>query len=473
MTHRRRHRGRRVRAHRARATSTRATSRSSTSTCSSPRSCSCCSSSATERDDTGWSLSAQVKPIPERLRSLWYVRRLPQIGFVVLFGFLAVLPLFLDAAVAGVPVDRDRDLRAGRAVDHAARRLGGPALARAVRVRRPRRADDGRAARRPRHPGAVRPVGHAGAAGVAARPSSSRPRVGVVAALVIGIPALRVRGLFLAVITLAFAVMCSNWLFRQPAWTGSEFGTTTPRIDPPVIGSIDFSNRRSLYYLCLGVLVVDDARRRAAAAHGHRPLDDRGARQRGHGRGVDRLAEPHQGHRRSRVSGGIAALAGCLFITLREQVTPTQAFTPEESLRVVATAVIGGLGSIAGPVLGALWVRGLPVLFNDTAAGAAVHEQHRPADPAHVLPGRAHADRVPAARRGARVGRPPARRSRRRGAGARDREAGADPRRRADVDAARRRRPWLVGARRERALRRQPGRRPRRASRCARASSSG
>ena len=66
------------------------------------------------------------------------------------------------------------------------------------------------------------------------------------------------------------------------------------------------------------------------------------------------------------MSGGIAALAGCLLITLREQVTPTQAFTPEESLRVVATAVIGGLGSIAGPIIGALWVRGLPVLFGDT-----------------------------------------------------------------------------------------------------------
>ena len=66
------------------------------------------------------------------------------------------------------------------------------------------------------------------------------------------------------------------------------------------------------------------------------------------------------------ISGGIAALGGCLLVTLREQVTPTQAFAPEESLRVVATAVIGGLGSIAGPVIGALWVRGLPVLFSDT-----------------------------------------------------------------------------------------------------------
>src|SRR5204862_2662672 len=80
--------------------------------------------------------------------------------------------------------------------------------------------------------------------------------VGVVAALVVGIPALRARGLFLAVITLAFAVMCSNWLFRLPTWTGSKYGTSTPRIDPPRLGSVDLTNRRSLYYLCIGVLVL-------------------------------------------------------------------------------------------------------------------------------------------------------------------------------------------------------------------------
>ena len=57
-------------------------------------------------------------------------------------------------------------------------------------------------------------------------------------------------------------------------------------------------------------------------------------------------------------------------MTVRQQVTPTQAFRPEESLRVVATAVIGGLGSIAGPVIGALWVRGPAGDLQRHAAGA-------------------------------------------------------------------------------------------------------
>ena len=38
-------------------------------------------------------------------------------------------------------------------------------------------------------------------------------------------------------------------------------------------------------------------------------------------------------------------------------------FGVEDSLLLVAIVVIGGLGSIAGPILGALWVIGLPAFF--------------------------------------------------------------------------------------------------------------
>jgi ABC-type branched-subunit amino acid transport system permease subunit/ABC-type branched-subunit amino acid transport system ATPase component len=317
------------------------------------------------RDDTGWSLAAQVKPIPERLRSLWYVRRLPQIGFVVLFGFFALLPIFLER--------RSQEFLWTDIVIYALVALSITPLS-------------GWAGQLSL--GQFAFVGLGSLTMVVLRAGLDIPvpfalwemqvqmawlpavvcatAVGAVSALVIGLPALRVRGLFLAVITLAFAVMCSNWLFRQPTWTGSEFATTTPRIDPPAIGGLDFSNRRSMYYLCLAVLVVAT-------------LVVARLRNTGIGRSMiavrdneDMAAASTVSPSRIKlisftVSGGIAALAGCLLITAREQVTPTQAFTPEESLRVVATAVIGGLGSIAGPVIGALWVRGLPVLFSDTA----------------------------------------------------------------------------------------------------------
>jgi len=42
---------------------------------------------------------------------------------------------------------------------------------------------------------------------------------------------------------------------------------------------------------------------------------------------------------------------------------PAATFAPEESVRVVAIVVIGGLGALVGPVLGALWVVGLPAIW--------------------------------------------------------------------------------------------------------------
>lgn len=317
------------------------------------------------RDDTGWSLSAQVKPIPERLRSLWYVRRLPIIGFGVLFGFLALLPLFLT--------QRSQEFLWTEILIYALIAASITPLA-------------GWAGQLSL--GQFAFVGLGALSMVVLRSGHDIPvpfnlwnmsfelgwlpalafsvAVGTLAAVIIGIPALRVRGLFLAVITLAFAVMCSNWLFRQPVFTGSQFGTNTPRIDPPTIAGIDFSNRRSLYYLCLVVLILTTlvvARlRRSGIGRSMIAVRDNEDMAAASTVAASRIKVMSFG-----ISGGIAALGGCLLITLREQVTPTQAFGPEESLRVVATAVIGGLGSVAGPIIGALWVRGLPVLFSDTA----------------------------------------------------------------------------------------------------------
>ena len=45
----------------------------------------------------------------------------------------------------------------------------------------------------------------------------------------------------------------------------------------------------------------------------------------------------------------------------------SSSFPPEESLRVVSMAIIGGLGSPAGAVLGAVYVLGLPALLGDSA----------------------------------------------------------------------------------------------------------
>ena len=316
------------------------------------------------RDEADWSLTAQVKPIPERLRALWYVRRLPQLGLTLVFGFLAVIPFFLS--------QQSQQFLWTEIVIYALVALSITPLAGwAGQLSLGQFAFVGLGALTMLmfHTGLDVPVPfdlwdmHFHMAWVPATILATA--VGVIAAIAIGIPALRARGLFLAVITLAFAVMCSNWLFRQSTWTGSKYGTSTHRIDPPVIAGVDFSNRRNMYYLCFGVLVVVAAivarLRRTGVGRSMIAVRDN----------EDMAAASTLATSRVRVtsfalSGGIAALAGTLLITLRAQVTPTQAFTPDNSILVVATAVIGGLGSIVGPILGALFVRGLPVIFNDT-----------------------------------------------------------------------------------------------------------
>jgi ABC-type branched-subunit amino acid transport system ATPase component/ABC-type branched-subunit amino acid transport system permease subunit len=188
--------------------------------------------------------------------------------------------------------------------------------------------------------------------------------VGVVAAFLIGLPALRVRGMFLAVVTFAFAVAAANWLFGKGVFTGSEFKTSTPFMQAPKVFGIDFTDHRSFYYLCvisLGVMTAIMAR----------------IRHTGIGRSMIAVSNNENTAAASTVSprhlklvafalaGGMAAFAGCLFITLRVFISPAETFTADGSLRIVSTAIVGGLGSVAGPILGALYVRGMPALFGD------------------------------------------------------------------------------------------------------------
>src|SRR5439155_11142710 len=65
------------------------------------------------------------------------------------------------------------------------------------------------------------------------------------------------------------------------------------------------------------------------------------------------------------LAGALAAVAGALLGGLRVSFGPEQ-FDAEQSLLVVAMVVIGGLGSVTGAVLGALYLIGLPAVIGET-----------------------------------------------------------------------------------------------------------
>ena len=184
---------------------------------------------------------------------------------------------------------------------------------------------------------------------------------GVLVALLVGAPALRIRGLYLAVTTLAFAVAARGWLLSADVFTDGQTTVEAPR---QRVGPFDLHSQRTYYYLCLIALVAVVAALSAL-------------RRSGIGRTLIAVRDNEPGAASFTVSptvakltafgvaGGVAALAGALLAGLRVQFG-ADAFGVDESLRAIAMAIIGGLGTVSGPVLGAVYVIGAPALIGDT-----------------------------------------------------------------------------------------------------------
>ena len=178
--------------------------------------------------------------------------------------------------------------------------------------------------------------------------------VGAVVAMAIGIPALRIQGLFLAVATLAFAVATSSYLLNQSLVSWLPAG----RIDrQPIFGRVSIESETRYYYLCvvcllLAIAVVRGVRnsRTGRVLIGVRD-NERGAQAFGVNVTSAKLTA-------FAVSGFIASAAGALYVH-QQQSLGIQPFAPDRSFQVFIMVVIGGLGSIPGALLGPLVIEGL------------------------------------------------------------------------------------------------------------------
>ena len=169
---------------------------------------------------------------------------------------------------------------------------------------------------------------------------------GAAVAVAVGIPAVRLKGLHLAVTTLAFALATSAFLL-SPRYGGKAL---PDKLDRPSLLGIDLADQRTFYYLALAALaaavasVVSMRRSRTARAL-IASRDNPAAAQ---SFGIDLTAARLGAFA---VSGFLAAFAGAL-IAFHETGVRVLAFQPERSIRLFAFAVIGGLGSVAGPLFG-------------------------------------------------------------------------------------------------------------------------
>ncbi|HEY1634987.1 MAG TPA: ABC transporter permease, partial [Acidimicrobiales bacterium] len=178
-------------------------------------------------------------------------------------------------------------------------------------------------------------------------------------AVAIGIPALRISGPFLAVVTLAFAVTAANYFLvpRYFPW----FDPTDSINRPALFGKISIFSDRQMYFLCLVALIVV-----LAAVRGLRNSHAGRAMVAGK---ENRLAAQSFAIDTTRVnlvafgvSGTIAGLAGGLFV-IHQQAYNFGSFNAAEGLQFFTMVVIGGLGSVPGAVLGAVYVYGAQYLL--------------------------------------------------------------------------------------------------------------
>lgn len=178
--------------------------------------------------------------------------------------------------------------------------------------------------------------------------------VGAIAAVVIGLPALRIQGLYLAVATLAFALAVQVYVL-SPQYAGWLLPDRTRGIVRPVLyGRIDLADDRSFYWFTLVVLGLALLSARALRnSRAGRVLiasrdNPRGAQSYGISLARVRLTG-------FAVSGFWAAIGGALF-AFHQGSIDTQAFDPQLSLLMLTIVVLGGLTSLPGAVLGAVFI---------------------------------------------------------------------------------------------------------------------
>lgn len=185
----------------------------------------------------------------------------------------------------------------------------------------------------------------------------------VLCSLVLSVVTVRLRGLYLALATLAFGLLVDSFAVGLIDITGGPSGLVG--IPSFSVGSLTFDTPLSMYYLVLGVNVV-------------LVVLLSGAMRSGFGRALqairtDQLAAAALGVNVVRtkvlalaISAALGALSGSLYAFYFHFLSPDMVGTPR-SLELVAMLVIGGEATLVGPLLGSVVLTLLPTVFQPLA----------------------------------------------------------------------------------------------------------
>ena len=175
--------------------------------------------------------------------------------------------------------------------------------------------------------------------------------VGAALGVIFGLPSLRLRGLYLAVSTLALHFIVIHLGSEYETKRGFSTGVT---IDPPQLGGWALTDARAWYFVLLAAaaatvlfslnLLRSRTGRAWRAIHGRETVA-----------GALGISVRRTKLSAFVVSSTLTAVAGCLFAYYRGFVS-AEAFSLFLTIQYVAMVVIGGMGSILGALLGAVFV---------------------------------------------------------------------------------------------------------------------
>lgn len=180
-----------------------------------------------------------------------------------------------------------------------------------------------------------------------------------VVGVLIGIPAIRVSGLYLAMVTLAFSIIVEQVI---GLWSSVTGGFTGLAVEDAQLLGWSLSGPKAFYYTCLLLLVgvLLGLLNVLRSATGRALVGVRDSEAAAYALGIH-----VQGHKVAAfgVSAGVCGLAGGLLAHHLKYLTP-DGFTLLLSLELVLMVVIGGLGSLRGAILGAVLISLLPTAIS-------------------------------------------------------------------------------------------------------------
>jgi branched-chain amino acid transport system permease protein len=178
--------------------------------------------------------------------------------------------------------------------------------------------------------------------------------------VLVGLPALRMTGVYLTIATLAFALIIQEAFSR---WERVTHGLKGRPVDKPVIFGVPFASDTAFYFLCLAVLIaglwLTANILRAPTGRAWVAIRD------------SEIAAQSMGVHLARYktmafaySAALMGAAGALFAHKIGFLAP-DIFSVLLSIQFLLMVVVGGLGSLHGALYGAVFVAMLPVLISE------------------------------------------------------------------------------------------------------------